>query len=568
MIMRFTIVKNSGSNRPSQLSYDFSPPGGTIGRSPENTWHLPDENLAIARLQVIVSISADGECRINNQGSSSDVLLNTIPLTPDRQIEVRDGDILNIGDYQIQLTDINNHSSQNNPSSQQSTTPVSHTDHSNVNQTGIPNEVWDGLEHMFTTPDNPFSADPHRSTQNQIKPDLNDNHPLTKDQHDKERNPIDPLAQIETPINLDSLQLRATDPIAMFRSDSTFQQENILHDPTPTALLSREEPSHEHDDEKQETDPLKLFADKHVKPAQSVKNDALLNQILDNAVPLSAVNEVEITEPQTESISQPSASVKHVDLFQSVASPETTPPSMTSSTDNPVYSETPASPLSSRDTSRHAPTPTESPPQQTNNDKLEGALLAALLEGMGLKGANQLQFDEAQMYQLGLLISQLTQGIITLNASRNQLKHDTNATETQFPTHTNNPFKFLPSGQAVLALMFNGHIPGLMPLEQATRDILLELQAHQSGMMAGVRAAAAEILHQFHPAILEQKAREDDCLPRLSLLSTNKAAMWDYLSKYYQKTIHEFEQDSVLLSENFLQAYEAEVNRYKNTQKR
>ncbi|MDC9593280.1 type VI secretion system-associated FHA domain protein [Xenorhabdus sp. IM139775] len=561
--MRFAIVKNSGSNPPPQLSYDFSPPGGTIGRGTENNWYLPDDDLTIARLQIIVSISVDGECRISNQGSTSEVLLNMIPLAPNRQIEVRDGDMLNIGDYQIQIMDTDK------GSSQQATIPLA------AGEATISSEIWDDIEQLFTTPDAAPPLDPH-----QIQPALdgNDpldsdflrNNPLIKDQHTQERNPIDPLAQIETTTDLDALQLRATDPIAMFDSDTTFQQEDILNDHTPTTLL----PLDDQGEDKQEIDPLALFAnkhlsDKHLKTTQYAnnyyaknqyaKNNDPLSQMLNNAVPLNPVDDAVIPQPQS--------------IFPEPAEPfelfEPSPERARADTPKiePIEEEIFHDPL------KYAQEPQQNDARHQGTDKyqagrvkLEGKLLTALLDGMGLKETNTLQFDEQQMYQLGLLASRLTQCIITLNASRIQLKRQANADMTQSLLDANNPFKLLPSGQSVLALMFGGHIPGFMPLEQATHDILIELQAHQLGMIAGIRAITTDILHLFHPAVLERKARADDCLPRLSLSSTNKASMWEYLTKQYQKAVHEFEQDSVLFGANFLQAYEAEVNRYKDSQ--
>lgn len=511
--MRFTIVKNSGASQPPQLSYDFSPPGGTIGRSTENNWYLPDDELAIARMQVIVSISVDGECRINNQGTASDVLLNMIPLTPDRQVEVRDGDILNIGHYQIQAIDINK------ISPQQATTQVANDEHPLIARgTKVPREIWDDLEQIFTPSNTSSPLDYHQDKQNQVQQELNDNNPLVKGHHGKERNPIDPLAKIETTIDLDILQLRATDPIAMFNSDTPFQQEDILNDHTPTALLPRDEQYDVQRNDKQEIDPLALFSEQPTKAVQSAENDDFLNPILDNAVPLGPADNAAI--PKSQSISEP------VKLEEATIA------------------------------SKH----------QASSVKLEGKLLAALLDGMGLNDINQLQFNEQHMYQLGLLVNQLAQGIVTLNTLRTELKRKANTAITETLTDANNPFKLLPSGQSVLALMFGGHIPGFMPPEQATRDILIELQAHQLGMIAGIRAIATDILHLFHPELLEQKARENGCLSRLSLSSTKKASMWDYLTQHYQKTVNEFKQDSVLFSTRFLQAYEEEVNRYKNAQ--
>lgn len=107
--MRFSIVKNKSGQVPPQSSCDFLPPGGTIGRSVDNNLVLPDEERAISRLQAIVHISADGECRITNRGNVTRVLLNDIPLERGRQVELQDGDVLGIDDYQIEVSALQQH---------------------------------------------------------------------------------------------------------------------------------------------------------------------------------------------------------------------------------------------------------------------------------------------------------------------------------------------------------------------------------------------------------------------------------------------------------------------------
>ncbi|CDL87917.1 type VI secretion system-associated FHA domain protein [Xenorhabdus cabanillasii] len=607
--MRFTIVKNSGTDQPTQLSYDFLPPGGTIGRSKDNSWILPDKEQAIARLQAIVSISADGECRITNRGSASELLLNTIPLAPDRQVEIRDGDVLNIGGYQIQAVDINK------SAPPQATTRVINTgSQSATNCSGIPNEIWDGLEQIFTTPDTLSSLNRHQATS-----EGNDNNPLLKPQQQEndERNPIDPLAQIENTTDLETLQLRATDPVTMFHSDALFQQEDILNNNTPTTLFQYNTQEIEHSDDKEkEIDPLALFSDNPIRQQKRVKNDDPLNFMLDNAVPLTSPDNPTISDPQFAPVSQPiSAQDK-----QSIAQPPYLPPLFTTEeiskelskdlakshtgieearTKENIFPPFPPAPSNEypdhQTSANHQPSikhqvnnannslhithdnhayerlgidPISYSPDnhQTDGIKLEGKLLASLLEGMGLKNLHQPQFDEYRMYQLGLFISQLSQGIVALNASRTMLKREADADMTQMLLDANNPFKLLPSGQSVLVQMFGDHMPGFMPVEQATRDILIELQAHQLGMIAGVRAITRDILQLFHPGILEQKARDEGGMPRLSLSSTYKTSLWEFLTKYYQKTANEFEQNSVLFGENFLQSYEKEVNKYKSSQ--
>ena len=41
---------------------------------------LPDESRAISRLQALVHISPEGECRLTNQGSVTSVVLNGMAL--------------------------------------------------------------------------------------------------------------------------------------------------------------------------------------------------------------------------------------------------------------------------------------------------------------------------------------------------------------------------------------------------------------------------------------------------------------------------------------------------------
>ncbi|EFE95109.1 FHA domain-containing protein [Serratia odorifera] len=150
--MRFTIVQNKNGQLPPQSSCDFLPPGGTIGRSVDNNLVLPDEERAISRLQAIVHISADGECRITNRGNVTRVLLNDIPLERGRQVELQDGDILGIDDYQIQVSALHQQAA---PVQQAQPVVANAVDAAPAAKTQpgaapIPNEIWDSLVEEFT----------------------------------------------------------------------------------------------------------------------------------------------------------------------------------------------------------------------------------------------------------------------------------------------------------------------------------------------------------------------------------------------------------------------------------
>ncbi|MBS2693712.1 hypothetical protein KFY51_27705, partial [Salmonella enterica subsp. enterica serovar 1,4,[5],12:i:-] len=125
-------------------------------------------------------------------------------------------------------------------------------------------------------------------------------------------------------------------------------------------------------------------------------------------------------------------------------------------------------------------------------DTLEGPLLTALLQGIGLDDLQpQPHFDEQQIRQAGRLLSLFSQGTVALLSSRSILKRGVKAEMTMILDEANNPFKLLPSGKTVLMQMFGSQMPGFMPPEQAVRDALIDLQAHQLGMIAGIRAIIA-----------------------------------------------------------------------------
>lgn len=146
--------KNKSGQVPPQSSCDFLPPGGTIGRSVDNNLVLPDEERAISRLQAIVHISADGECRITNRGNVTRVLLNDIPLERGRQVELQDGDVLGIDDYQIEVSALHQHAApQAQPVAKAAAVAAAAAPAAATKEKSaapIPNEIWDSLVEEFT----------------------------------------------------------------------------------------------------------------------------------------------------------------------------------------------------------------------------------------------------------------------------------------------------------------------------------------------------------------------------------------------------------------------------------
>ncbi|WP_455819539.1 type VI secretion system-associated FHA domain protein TagH [Pseudomonas cerasi] len=385
--MRLTILQNQGD--VPVTTCDFVPPGGTIGRSVDNDLVLPDPERAISRLQALVHVAANGDCRLTNQGSVIAVIHNGSALMRGSQVTLGHGDSLAIGPYQIDV------------------------------------------------------SDPER---------------ITPAEH-----PIDPLSLFA-------------------------------------------------DDEGSNDDPLGM---------QHSADDFIV--------------------PQIDNLSDEELGLRSA--RQTVARLGI----------DPVSHDAPAAAHgNSAECSR------------------EQRLLVALLEGMGLDTTlDKTPLTEDQMRTTGRMLSLFSQGTVALLSSRSILKRGVKAEMTMILNEANNPFKILPSGKTVLMQIYQSQMPGFMPPEQAVRDALVDLQAHQLGMIAGIRAIIAAMLQSFNPQRLEDLARREGAVPRMALSSSKNAALWEHFMRHYQHTAGEIEDDfHTLFGEAFLHAYDMEVNQYKDSQTR
>ena len=570
--MRFTIISTKAGHQPPQGSCDFYAPGGTIGRGTDNNLVLPDDDRAISRLQAIVHVAADGECKITNRGNVTRVVLNEIPLERGRQVELQDGDILAIDDYRIEVSDLLQDSqpisrmaaSGQPPVTAKSTTPTSAAAPAvaEAAPTAVPSEIWDSLMQEFSIADSISSS--------RAKPQADNAPNPFAEPKPAERNPEDPLAMFA-----DSEPLFERPPVAtddLFADDTPFDRDSIFADVTPTTLVPPvEKPAQPVADEPQaELDPLALFGGDA--SAKTARHDDPLG--LMGGAPLTSVDAFSTEEPAKTVADEPDAAFDSPLLM--AQPPEEPPaaareeaPEITLPTPQAVARQAAQTPKGRLriDPVRHEHQAT-STPQPGNGEVLQGELLEALLEGMGLGDMQPVpQFDKENMRQLGQMLSMFSQGTVALLSSRSILKRGVKADMTMVLDDANNPFKLLPSGKTVLMQMFGARMPGFMPPKKSVRDALIDLQAHQLGMISGIRAIIAAMLQSFNPEQLEEEAKRDGHTSRLALPASRKAALWDYFVRTYGETAGEIEDDfHTLFGEAFLYAYDMEVNQYKDSQ--
>ena len=660
--MRFTIITNKPGHQPPQSSCDFLPPGGTIGRGVDNNLVLPDNDRTISRLQAIVHISADGECRITNRGNVTRVELNDIPLERGRQVELQDGDILGIDEYRLLVNDLRVAAQPTpqvaapvaRPTPQAPAAQPAQPVNAAEGTAAIPSEIWDSLAKEFSIADSISTS--------RVKPAAAA-HPLT-DAQAENRNPEDPLAQLKTSESL-NLDRRSQTPDALFSHDELFQSDSIFNDSTPTTLVQpgagrAAQPQTKHD----ELDPLALFGGGKATPAQRNSDDPL-GLMMGGAVPLAHPDDVNDATPlgaeekrtptdDPQDLFGSADDLARSPLFNDSPVADVTPPPQADDAllkasplfdpqpaeekpdaapliadappaaddadfsdrlktdDNalsasPLFADLPADkpaepPLNSPLPQQQPETPdyggitlptpqavqrSVTPPPKgrlridpvassshqqhsaaSDGEALQGELLQALLDGMGLQDMQPTpHFDRENMQQLGQMLGMFSQGTVALLSSRSILKRGVKADMTVILDDANNPFKLLPSGKTVLMQMFGSRMPGFMPPKQAVRDALVDLQAHQLGMIAGIRAIIAAMLQSFNPQQLEEEARQEGVTSRLSLPGSRKAALWEHFNRRYNETAGEIEDDfHTLFGEAFLHAYDMEVNQYKDSQ--
>ena len=393
------------------------------------------------------------------------------------------------------------------------------------------------------------------------------------------RNPVDPLAELNPDATRDMSDValkRGVDPLSFFASDESAH--SPLSDPRPTALTH--------------TDPL-LPGDTHpavdllhnnrpAAPGYSHSNHAreVAAQFRPpNPVAMPAPAPASVVEPPRVEATPPPPSPPPPPPPAPVPPPPPPPPSPPAPPPAPVMQETRpepplftepppvAEPVPAPEAATSAPSPASTPQPGTAAlpSSSSEALFRAFLEGAGVpEVAGQQPLDIEAMQRLGRIMRAFTDGTIELLSSRAMLKREVRAEITMIVDEENNPFKILPNGRAVLMQMFGARMPGFLPPEAAVHDALGDLQSHQLGMVAGMRAALLTLLKRFDPAALSRDTPHDGSLGEKLLPGGREARLWRELQQLHTETTAAVEDDfQAVFGRAFQQAYDKEMERLK-----
>ncbi|HEK1094943.1 TPA: type VI secretion system-associated FHA domain protein TagH [Proteus mirabilis] len=601
--MRLIIIRTKDNETLSQNYCDFQAPTGTIGRGVDNTLVLPDATRAISRLQATVDISATNKGLITGNKSTLPLILNGNTLPQNTPHPLSEGDILSIGDYQLKVTYQHETASTSPLIAKDVVTPTS----------SINDAIWDELEAEF--PSTPLS-----STQAVSEAEINNDptHPLFNTQSEPltQRDPL--LMSKET--SLSALYEQTLIPESLFEQEEVFSQPTIMKDTTPSVLQAPPDfsLSQETTDEKGPThnrvekSPIFSQAGHNLASEWSLNspllddyddengNSDLADLFKNNAVPLTpALDNFSQPDPDDKSwstpptqqepepfipasphesgINEPFEHNSHITALDAQEVEEDTLFSLDGSLFHTIPEEKEQREKKEEslvvkrarmgiDPVAHQPLKKQ---QSTSQEHLKGELGRAFIAGLGLDDIpNPPELSPEQLHQAGKLLSLFSQGTVALLSSRHLLKQGINAEMTMILEEGNNPFKLLPSGKTVLMQLFSTPMPGFMEPENAVRDALIDLQAHQLGMIAGVKAILTTILEKFSPVALEKQATEQGYLTgKKFFLSRRKNVLWNVLKAEHKKMEKAVDSDFyTLFSEAFLPAYDLEVRQYRASQ--
>ncbi|WP_295762129.1 type VI secretion system-associated FHA domain protein TagH [Undibacterium sp.] len=196
-------------------------------------------------------------------------------------------------------------------------------------------------------------------------------------------------------------------------------------------------------------------------------------------------------------------------------------------------------------------------------------LFLALLKGAGLsKEKIESGLTPQLMQTIGELLKGLIEGSVDLISQRALLKREVCSELTVVVLEKNNPMKFFPDSQSILTQMLGKKIPGFMTPKEAIADTFLDLNSHQLGLMAGMKAELNAQLEQLQPANFSENLQATNLMDRFNP-SRKKAQMWEDFSTCHEQLSKQANADFDSQSKygaNFQSAYEKEVAKANQSQ--
>jgi FHA domain-containing protein len=217
-------------------------------------------------------------------------------------------------------------------------------------------------------------------------------------------------------------------------------------------------------------------------------------------------------------------------------------------------------------TGKRAATPAAPAGPSVKSTYTADEIWSGFLDGAGVDIPLPRGISPEMMRTVGVMLRASIEGMLQLIAVRAAAKNELRAAVTVIQVRENNPLKFSPDATVALMQLLQPPGRGFMAGPDAIRDAMVDLQSHQIGTMAGMRAALAGVLERFDPELLEGRLTGQSVLDAL-LPMNRKAKLWELFLQHYRVIRSDAEDDfHELFGKAFVEAYAEQVERLSQAQ--
>jgi type VI secretion system protein len=205
----------------------------------------------------------------------------------------------------------------------------------------------------------------------------------------------------------------------------------------------------------------------------------------------------------------------------------------------------------------------DSPPEATAQPA--DPVFAALLDGLGLDAAQFTPHSKPELARvIGAMLREATQGTMAALRSRAVAKHESRMAMTLIEQRDNNPLKFFPDVDTALGQMLGRPNAAYLSPPAAMRAAFRDLQGHELAVVAGMRAALGEALANIAPERIQASLRPASRVA--GLLVNHRAHLWQQFVATYEHAVRHADDDfQQTFGEPFSRAYHAQLSAMNRT---
>jgi type VI secretion system FHA domain protein len=179
---------------------------------------------------------------------------------------------------------------------------------------------------------------------------------------------------------------------------------------------------------------------------------------------------------------------------------------------------------------------------------------------------DDIQIDDADlpatMGRMGRVLRAMISGLREILMTRTSIKSEFRIDQTMIGAGGNNPLKFSISAEQAIEAMVKPRVRGYLGSEEATKEALDDIKAHQVAMITGMEAALKGVLARLDPEQVAGKIETSGALG--SLFRGKKARYWEVYEKMYAEISDQAENEfHDLFSREFARAYKEQLEKLK-----